>query len=382
MKKSVFVSQPISSIDGPLKTIPVELAQKISLALLIPGHNEEIVIQDTINSAVAAGQSLENIFVVDDGSDDKTAKLAIALLGKKNVLSVKRSGKAKAIKQAISKFKIVKRYQWVHIADADSVFDKKYFSEFHKHLNPDKYVAMTGYVQALNGGIVSKFRAYEYTYGQEIMRRFQHMFGVISVIPGPTSCYRTDILDKLDFETQSLTEDFDITLQIHRNKLGAIGFIPSAKTLTQDPKDFADYFKQVSRWYRGFWQGIRDRKIGRRAQKIDVYMGYQIFEAFAYAINFFILMPIIIMTHKSGVGIAITFLLDAAITFTWGAVAAIKHRQIGIIGAFPLIYFFRLVNLFVYVRSFIEIILLRRFRNHEIGWSTAGRRYKITQGTA
>ena len=347
------------------------------MALLIPGHDEAIVIQDTLASAVAAGLSKSNIYVVDDASSDATADLAIAILGKANVLTVPRSGKAKAILQAIKHFKIESRYQWLHIADADSVFDTKYFVEFMKHLDPDKCVAATGYVQSLKGGWISRYRAYEYSFGQEIMRRMQHMLGVIPVIPGPTSCFRTDILKELDFLTTNMTEDFDITLQIHRKKLGAIAFIPSAKTLTQDPKDYQDYVKQVTRWHRGFWRGVIDRKIGRKMQKIDFYLGYQIAEMFLYYFNILILLPIMLVRHEGIYGLCLTLLIDVTIFFASTVMAAIVHRRVDVISAFPLFYILRMTNMFLYIKAFVEVVILRQYRGEAVGWATAGRRYAI-----
>src|ERR1039458_1520798 len=82
------------------------------LALLLPGHNEELIIQATINSAIAAGQTREDIYMVDDASTDKTRVRAVELLGKDHVMTVKRSGKAGAVKKAIKKFDVEKRYNW------------------------------------------------------------------------------------------------------------------------------------------------------------------------------------------------------------------------------------------------------------------------------
>ncbi len=354
-------------------------APKRQLALLIPAHNEGVVIEATIRSALRAGMAVEDIYVVDDNSSDDTALKARAILTKSNVHSVKRSGKALALKKAIRRFRIISRYEWLHIADADSVFESKYFQEFKKHLDVTKYVAATGYVKSLNGGWISQYRAYEYTFGQEVMRRIQHMLGVIPVMPGPTSCFRTDILKYLDFSTHNLTEDFDITLQIHRQKLGKIAFIPTAKTLTQDPKDWRDYVKQVTRWYRGFWQGVLDRKIGRRMQRIDMYLGYQILEMFAYYFNLLVLLPILILSGRGAYAIALTFLIDLGVFFAATLMAAGVHKRAAVIHAFPLFYLLRLTNMVLYVVAFFEVVIMRRYRVGPRGWATEGRRYAITK---
>ena len=350
------------------------------LALIIPGHNEALVIQDTIRSALASGQNRDDIFVVDDNSNDGTADLAREILSVTNVLSVPRSGKARAIMQALEHFKIADSYQWAHIADADSVFGPAYFAEFTKNLNPDKYVAATGYVKALKGNWISKYRAYEYSLGQEIMRRIQSMLGTIPVIPGPTSCFRTDVLEHLDFTTPNITEDFDITLQLHRNKLGKIQYIPSAVTWTQDPKDYRDYVKQVSRWYRGFWQGIMQRRVGLGFQRIDAYLGYQMIEMFIYYLNLMVLLPILLIQGHGVYSLAITFLIDCVIFFATTIMAAMAHKRLDVLEAFPLFYILRLTNMVIYLKEFMEVVILRRHRLSYTPWDTEGRRYRMPGG--
>lgn len=382
MSKHIHVTQTITPVDGTKLTLPIKHKPKQALALLIPGHNEELVIQHTITSAIKAGLPARHIYVVDDASTDTTAKLARKLLGKKNVLTVKRSGKAGAILKAIKSFKIELKYQWLHIADADSAFENNYFKNFLQNLDSEKYVAAAGYVKSQHGGWISRYRAYEYAFGQEIMRRVQHMLGVIPVIPGPTSCFRTDILRKLDFTTGNITEDFDITLQIHRNKLGKIAYIPTARALTQDPKNYGDYIHQITRWYRGFWRGIIDRKVGLRAQRIDFYLGYQIIEMFLYYFNVLVLLPILLIRGGAAQAIALTFLIDAGLFFASVIMGAVVHKRMSVISAFPLFYILRVTNMCVYLKAFVEVVLLRRHRGKAKGWSVGNRRYKIAESTS
>ncbi|MCC7543321.1 glycosyltransferase family 2 protein [bacterium] len=379
MMKQIFVAQTITPIDGTELTLPITYKPKQVLALLIPGHNEELVIQHTIKSAIQSGMPAKHIYVVNDASTDNTVKLAEELIGKKNVLTVKRSGKAGAILKAIKAFKIERTYQWLHIADADSTFENNYFDDFRKNLDSDKYVAAAGYVKSLDGGWISRYRAYEYAFGQEIMRRVQHMLGVIPVIPGPTSCFRTDILKHLDFTTGNITEDFDITLQIHRNRLGKIAYISTARALTQDPKNYRDYVKQITRWYRGFWRGIIDRKVGLRAQRIDFYLGYQILEMFLYYFNVLVLLPLLLIRGGAAQAIALTFLIDAGLFFASTVMGAVVHKRFKVLTAFPLFYILRVTNMFVYLKAFVEVVILRRHRGHSKGWSVSGRRYKIAE---
>jgi cellulose synthase/poly-beta-1,6-N-acetylglucosamine synthase-like glycosyltransferase len=205
----------------------------------LPGHNEEIIIETTIASALAAGQSIDDIYVVDDASSDQTSKKALNLLPASQVLRVRRSGKAVAVQKAIKKFHLDKRYTWLHVADADSVFCPQYFDIYRSRLDPERFAAAVGFVQSMRGNWIARYRCFNYTYGQHIFRRIQGWFNMISVLPGPVTCFRTDILKQLEFNSGSLTEDFDLTLQIHRKKLGRIRFIPEAVNFTQGVTELA-----------------------------------------------------------------------------------------------------------------------------------------------
>lgn len=352
--------------------------RKRKLALIIPAHNEEVVIGATISSAIKAGQNKRDIFVVSDGSTDETVNIALNLLGESNVLDASRSGKSGAIKKAINHFEFELGYRWLHTSDADSIFGKQYFKIIRRHLNPKMFVAATGYVQSLPGDWISKFRVYEYVWGFSVIRRIQALLGVLIIMPGPTTCLRTDILNKLNFESGSLTEDFDLTLQIHRNSIGKIQYIPHAKTYTQDPKDFDDYRVQISRWYRGFFQGVKAHKVGFRPQKIDLYITLILAQTFLYTGQIFLFLPILaLLTHQINF-ISAFFLTEIFIYFVIALFSAVASKRLDIMAAFPLFYVLRLVNLIYFTKAFIEIIILNRFSETSQGWSTAGRRYKIS----
>lgn len=353
------------------------LANRKPLALLIAAHNEELVIENTIKSAIASGQPAEHIYVIDDNSDDATSELARKLLPKKNVKKVDRSGKGLALMRGTKHFKLTQRYEWVHIADADGAFSSDYFTHLQSELDPT-YAAATGYIQSLPGGIISQCRVYEYTIGMEMVRRFQNIFGVIPIIPGATSCFRSDVFERVDFNRGSMTEDFDVTVQIHREKMGKIQFIEDAVAYTQDPKDLKDYIKQVNRWNRGFLQVLRSHKLGRRLYAIDAYIDYQLFVTYFYLLNLVVWVPYTVLTGHNYSMLAVMFVAD--VIFTLGMVigAAGLSRRYDIIEAFPFIYGMRWLNMFLYFKAAFEVNILRKHRASTGLWETAGRRYKQT----
>ena len=347
------------------------------LSLLLPGHNEELIIQATIRSAIAAGQNKEDIFVVDDCSSDETRQKAIELLGKDQVLTVERSGKALAVYQAIKHFDIENRYLWLHVADSDSVFGEDYFKIYRRNLKGKKYAAAVGFVQSLRGNWISKYRAFSYTYGQHLIRRMQSWVGMISVMPGPITCFRTDILKELDFAAESLTEDFDITLQIHRKKLGKIKFIPGAVNYTQDPQTLADFCRQTARWQRGFFQGVVKYKLGSKRQMIDASIAYQMLQLVFYLFQILILVPFVILATGRWTVIPFIILSDFVVLAWLALFSATVAKRVTILSALPYFYFLRWLELGIFLKAFVEVVILKRFRAEMRGWQTEGRRYAL-----
>ncbi len=350
-------------------------AAKKQLALLIAGHNEELVIEQTLRSAINAGMLPEDIYVVDDNSNDATKNIAVSVLGKANVLRVRRSGKGLALTKGAKKFKLTQRYDWIHIADADGGFASNYFEVFRSALD-SKYAAATGYIRSLPGGTVSQYRVYEYTIGMEIHRRFQALTHTVSVIPGPTSCFRSDVFAKVNFANDSLTEDFDVTLQIHRQKLGRIQFVPKAVAYTQDPLTVQDFTKQITRWNRGIMQGIHRHRVGRHLNRLDAYLTYQVAQNFLLLFNYCFILPYLAITRHSVEVLAVSFLMDVLVLFALVMAVAAKARRKDILSAFPQIYWYRWITLYVFTKAFLEVMVLRRYRVTRGIWGTAGRRYE------
>lgn len=353
---------------------------KEQLALLLPAHNEELIIEATIKSAVAAGQQIEHIYVVNDNSTDNTRQIATRLLGKANVLNVQRSGKALAVKKATVRFKIIERYEWLHVADADSIFSKNYFHVYRAKLDPEKYAVALGFVQSLRGNWISSYRALTYTHGQQVDRRIQSALGMVTVFPGPVTCLRTDIINKLSFEGPSLTEDFDITLQVHRKKLGNILYIPQAVNYTQDPQNLSDFCKQNLRWMRGFFQGVKKYGIGLHGQRIDAILGFQMFLTFFFLIQVFVIAPVVLFaTEKGWLTVIYMICLDFILNFGVAVLASVLAKRWNLVGVMPYFYFLRFIEIAIHVIAFFEVFFLHKFNDDSaVGWSTAGRRYKLS----
>ena len=372
-RRHVQLVKPEDFADRTTLGISHGSVEKRFMALIIPAYNEELVLSHTVQTAIDAGMNASDIYIVDDASTDKTSEIARQLVGIYNVLTVRRRGKGGAITEIARDLKLTSRYEWIHVADADGEFDENYFRELADNIDPNS-VAATGYVSSLPGSYVSKYRTFEYAIGMDIVRRFQSLVGTITIIPGPTSVFRSDVFDKVNFKTGALCEDFDVTLQIHRNELGKIQFIPSAIVRTQDPGSLRDFVKQVTRWNRGVMQMLVAHKIGRKMSKVDAYLIYQVYQSLSFVFVSFAMLPVLTILTGNLAYIAVGMVTDIAVVFGSVLFAAMRTGRWDIIKSFPVTYGMRWLQLGIFLRSFIEVVMLQRFRSASRGWETVARR--------
>ncbi|AYY12676.1 glycosyltransferase [Actinobacteria bacterium YIM 96077] len=235
------------------------------VAVLIPAHNEEPVIAASIASALRLVPS-QNVHVVADGCTDDTARIARDAGAQVVELDPGR-GKAGGIEAAVRHFDIPGRFEVLLIVDADTELDEHYLERGLPMLDEPDVVALAGYAKASwrpaeldpMGRFLVAYRTRLYAvmqwlkYGQT-----WRWTNVTSIVPGFASMYRTHMLSRMDLNPPGLViEDFNMTFEIHRKRLGKIAFRPGVNATTQDPDNLADYYRQVRRWFLGFWQTLR-----------------------------------------------------------------------------------------------------------------------------
>lgn len=250
-------AKPPGGAGGRLSTADV--------AVLIPAHNEEAVIAATIESVVRLVRP-QNVHVVADGCDDDTA--AVARSSGATVLELRPGrGKAGGIEAAVEVFDIPGRFAVLLIVDADTELDRHYLERGLPLFDQPGVVAVAGYARSAwrprelshVGRFLVSYRTRLYAvmqwlkYGQT-----WRWTNVTAIVPGFASMYRTSILRAMDLNPPGLViEDFNMTFEVHRKRLGKIAFRPSVHATTQDPDNFRDYYRQVMRWHLGFWQTFR-----------------------------------------------------------------------------------------------------------------------------
>jgi cellulose synthase/poly-beta-1,6-N-acetylglucosamine synthase-like glycosyltransferase len=273
------------------------------VAVCIPAHNEERVLERTIKKIKKQVPSRQ-IFVVSDGSTDKTTKIA-RKLHCKVLENLPGKGKARALVSLFKHFEILKHYQFVLLIDAEVTLGANYLQRalrvFETH---PEIVAISGYVITpwrKNLKLTKKrfIEAYRVrlnrilqtflVYGQS----WKYTNSPI-VIPGGCSIYRTSVLKRIRIDTPGLLiEDFNITFQVHKKRLGKIAHYPEIYVYDQEPTTFKDYWNQIRRWNIGFLQTVK--KQGIWPSLFWVLVGLFIVEVLINAL-FVVIMPMFLLT--------------------------------------------------------------------------------------
>src|SRR5690606_13344621 len=210
----------------------------ITLAVIIPAHNEEPVIDGAIASALRLFNRWD-IYVVSDSSHDATADIA-AETGVNVLELLSNRGKAGAIEAVITEFDLTEDYDAVVIQDADTELDEHYVEGARRQLAEQDVAAEAGFVVAewkpqertLVGRLISAYRDRLYWMRQYLMRFGQtwRFTSVTFIVPGFASVYRSDVLKRLDINPKGLViEDFNMTFEVHHKRLGRISMRPDTR---------------------------------------------------------------------------------------------------------------------------------------------------------
>lgn len=310
---------------------------------------------------IAGGVNPQDVYVVNDASTDRTAQVARAFPLLNVLTNDQPQGKLAALKGALERFGLLERYDFLAVLDADSHVSSNYFAEVAASFKADpQAVLVCGAPQSERHNWLTAYRALEYGITLWIYRTAQDRLGVITVAPGCASTYRTRVVAALDWSGQTLVEDMDLTIQVHRKRLGRIAYAPRAVTYTQDPRSLSEYWGQVTRWYRGTWQVARLHRLPFGGQRIDAEFGLLISEGLAYS-TLTLLLPWLLWTSPALV--VNLLLVDQAISAVLAVVCSIRLRRADILIAFPAFLFVRLLNCVILLRTFVLEILLRK-REH------------------
>lgn len=229
--------------------------EKASLTVLIPAYNEADVIAKCLAALQKQSLKPERIVVIDDGSEDETAKVAEES-GAEVIRLVKPSGsKAKAINFALNAIKLQSMY--LAVVDADTVLEKNALKRALERFDSPKVAAVCGYV--LSGQTETfwqKARFIEYLVGGVADKASQEWWGTPLIMAGCFTVLRTDLFMLLGgFQERTITEDLDLTWTLVEKGYRVV-YATESRCWTIDPQNFKQFRAQLLRWRRGFLQNL------------------------------------------------------------------------------------------------------------------------------
>ena len=235
------------------------------LTVVIPAHNEELGIERTLRSVLAAEypRNRLQVIVADDGSTDSTSEIVQEFIRKYRgsarveMRSAPNRGKAEALNQAIKKRATG---ELIMVLDADSTINHKCLKNSARYFLDKSIVATASNVRIVgNGTIIGLAQKYEYLISHH-MKRTHTVLGMEYIIGGVGSTFRREILDEVNYyDSDTMTEDIDLTLKIiTKGTNNRVVFAADSIAYTEPVQTYRSLVRQRFRWRYGrmqtFWK--------------------------------------------------------------------------------------------------------------------------------
>ncbi len=268
------------------------------ISLLVPAHNEEKTIVDSVDSLLALDYPDFEVVVANDGSRDgtldalkarfellQTDMLYITEVPCQPVRAVymiqveprlivvdKEAGGSKA--DAVNAAFNVASSPYVCVVDADSILERDALLRIVVPIltDPKRVVAAGGIVRVLNGSTIKDGRMQEVRLPSKAVERIQVVeylraflvgregwafFNMLTIISGAFGIFRRDLVRAIGgYRPAAIGEDIDLVMRMHRHlreqKIDHhISFVPDPVCWTEVPGDVRSLARQRARWHNG-----------------------------------------------------------------------------------------------------------------------------------
>ena len=230
-----------------------------SCSILIPAHNEEKVIGNTIEAMLRLHYPADKleIIVINDGSTDSTGDIirSHGAVDTRVVLfdvptGQGGKGKSRALNLGLKRA----QSDIIAIYDADNTPDPNALRYLVAQLvSTPELGAVIGKFRTVNKAVnlLTRFINIETLSFQSMLQAGRWQMHNIATLPGTNFVIWRRLLDRLNgWDEEALTEDSELSIRIYQEGY-KIKFIPYAITYEQEPEQWRVWVKQRMRWVRG-----------------------------------------------------------------------------------------------------------------------------------
>jgi cellulose synthase/poly-beta-1,6-N-acetylglucosamine synthase-like glycosyltransferase len=348
-------------------------AGPVTVTVLIPAHNEEAALADTLSSLLAQSHRPERIVVVADNCTDGTVRIARDAGVDVHETVGNRAKKAGALNQALRKILPGQGdNDLVMVMDADTTLDAGFLEVAVERMTDDRALMAVGglFYGEEGSGLLGQFQRNEYArYAREMRRRRGRVF----VLTGTASIFRPRALRCVAaergrslpgvpgdvYDTLALTEDNELTLAL--KSLGALMISPAQCTVvTEVMPTWQALWAQRLRWQRGALEnlgayGVRPQTFRYWAQQLGI--GYGVI-----ALSTYLLLVVLMVVSLDEwvwfpfwLGIGLLFTVERVVT-VWGG--GLRARLLAAT-LFPELVFALYLNV-IYVKGIVDLTIGRQ----------------------
>jgi cellulose synthase/poly-beta-1,6-N-acetylglucosamine synthase-like glycosyltransferase len=231
------------------------------VSLVVPCHNSENVIEDTLKSLLALEYEQKQIIIVDDASTDNTYELAKKYSDK--ITLVKRATSTGRKTGATNYGLTFATGDAIVVVDDDTTLQPDALTRIVAALGDENIAAVAGNVKvkAERESLLVKLQSTEYLVNMELGRPFQNaLFRALFVISGCFGAFRRDVLEMIgQYDIDIITEDLDITWKIYKLKR-RVAYQRDAICYTDTPTSLKVIMRQRIRWDKGLFEVLSKHK--------------------------------------------------------------------------------------------------------------------------
>ena len=336
----------------------------LTLTVVIPAHNEERDLGNTLAALMRQTVAPDRIIVVDDGSTDLTSEVAARYPVEVIRNEVALGNKARVVNYVAPSIDS----DLIINIDADTILAPDYIERIKvPFLDPKVAIAAGIVLTHQPKGIFQRSRSIEYLFGQHLYRPLQAAWGSITVCPGCACVYRREPFVKAGgFPEGTIAEDMAYTLSVMVAGWKT-AYVAEAECYVVDPRNAAQLKAQLWRWLAGYYNSIRIywKPLVKTRRILALLLLASMWDVFA--------LPLLIaapfLFEPSGVGaekiteyVAVAWLSSDLLITLPTVLYGARKRKISVWWAlvnFPLIWVNRPFNLYYSAKALIwELVLV------------------------